>query len=100
MSYPGFLLHRFCFASACYSFLPLKGLTASELRVLIITTVSGPFDSVTLHIVIAYARSLGHAVIGISGGLGLCGRVDDFYERSTKVIISLQRNIDSLAMLL
>ena len=90
MTYPGCSLNRFGFARACCSFLPLEGLAVSEFRVLIITTISGPFDSLTLRIVIAYAGSLGYVVIGISGGLGLRGRVDDFCGRSTELSISLQ----------
>lgn len=99
MTYPGFSLNRFGFARACCSFLPLEGLAVSEFRVLIITTISGPFDSLTLRILIAYAGSLGYIVIGISGGLGLCGKVDDFCGGSTELIIS-SRSIDSLAVLL
>ena len=90
MAYPGFSLNRFGFARACCSFLPLEGLAVSEFRVLIITTISGPFDSLTLRIIIAYAGSLGYVVIGISGGLDLRGRVDDFCGRSTELSISLQ----------
>ena len=90
MANPGFFLHCFCFASACCSFLPFEGLAVPEVCVLIITAISGPFDSLTLRIVIAYARSLGYAVIDISSGLGLCGGIDDLCCRSVEVIISLQ----------